>query len=388
MSTSTYQERLDEIELQLNPKQWALKLVDEARAHPSGAEFIRSVAKGMCAEWPTVRPLHALTEQARQGYAAKEPEDIQAWRKSARQLRRDFWFLRRLFFSINASIESETKSLRLSAALMLSRLETLILRDAAGRTAERAATWIEQQGHTNSDQEHLSILSELAELSKKETSGTNAGGSGRRVRLPVAIECWTDRFRTLVVDAFAHKYAVLTIERKYFDRHQILCREVEAELEQTIAMCEDAAALFNEYLKIGFDLHRSKSERHRPGSESATSISQHDLTIDIEIIREIARDMLADVIATNWISEAKDRTRIDTLEEAGEYDAYITATLRKLVGTEPNPTQPDGLSAKGAAQGVMTNRNDQAALSSAPGSAAKDGAYGLEGKEVSHEQIT
>jgi hypothetical protein len=47
--------RLDKIEVQLTPKEWAIKLVDEIRRYPSKPEFLLAIAKGTFRESPYVK---------------------------------------------------------------------------------------------------------------------------------------------------------------------------------------------------------------------------------------------------------------------------------------------------------------------------------------------
>ena len=45
MPQTAKQKRLDNVELQLTPKQWAIGLADEVRQYASGTDFFKGVAK-------------------------------------------------------------------------------------------------------------------------------------------------------------------------------------------------------------------------------------------------------------------------------------------------------------------------------------------------------
>ncbi len=59
MINSTNSKRLDNIELKLTPKQWAIRLADEMRRYAS-EEDLKAIAKGTYRQSPYIKPFYAL----------------------------------------------------------------------------------------------------------------------------------------------------------------------------------------------------------------------------------------------------------------------------------------------------------------------------------------
>jgi type VI secretion system protein ImpG len=66
MGTSDKSNRLNEMEIQLTPKQWGIRFADEIRRYVSQEDFMKSIAKGSYRKSPFMTPFHALAEQARE----------------------------------------------------------------------------------------------------------------------------------------------------------------------------------------------------------------------------------------------------------------------------------------------------------------------------------
>ena len=52
MNNTAKSKRLDKIELQLTPKQWAIRLADEMRRYPSQKDFLKAIGKGTYRQSP------------------------------------------------------------------------------------------------------------------------------------------------------------------------------------------------------------------------------------------------------------------------------------------------------------------------------------------------
>jgi hypothetical protein len=76
MKVSTKAKRLDTMELQLTPKEWAISLAEQMRSQPSEAEFVRVVAEQPYREWPWVKPFFKLAKQAEERHPGRKPDDI------------------------------------------------------------------------------------------------------------------------------------------------------------------------------------------------------------------------------------------------------------------------------------------------------------------------
>jgi hypothetical protein len=342
MPTSTKQKRLDKIELQLSPREWAIRMADEARKYPSDTDFAKAFAKRTYREWPITKPFYALIEQTEERYPGKNWEDIQARNKLGRKLRTEFHFFATLFFVVNEAIAGKIGSLGLKATLNLSRLRTLILRDAFGRTASRAALWIEEckTADTDGEEERQMMLKELASYQNvslaEEPSDTVPFRTGLHVRFRSLIKFRADDLTMLILDVFSYKAAVRAIEKKYFDGHLILSRHVEAKLEETIRLVEGAVATFNEYLRTRSELCKENGDQEdqEDGSTSATPDEREgQLSIDIDAIQKYAGTLI-EVIASEWAKGAKESAVavVYRREETGRDEPYAVQSLRRKLG--------------------------------------------------------
>ena len=55
--------RLDKIDLQLTPKQWAIRLADDIRRYPSLEAFRNGIAKGTYRQSPSIAPFFSLANR-------------------------------------------------------------------------------------------------------------------------------------------------------------------------------------------------------------------------------------------------------------------------------------------------------------------------------------
>ena len=330
------------MELQLTPKEWAIRLAYEMRKQPLAADFLKVVRRRTYREWPWVKPFFKLAEQAEARHPGNSPEDIHARNQLNRKLRTEFHSLKGLIFKVNETITSKAETNGLKAALKLSTLHTLILQDAFGRTASKAAALVEECKTADADEEERQVM--LKELDAyryvsfvEMPSDSLPPGTGLRLRFPSLIEGWVNGSTMLIMDVFAHRAAIQAVQEKYFDGCPILFRDVEIGLGETIRAIEDAVAMFNEYLKTRADLFsRERSQEEREDGIASTIPGEREghLAIDIEGIQGRAKDYLVDDIVDEWVRNAKDKAVADILQETREHEAYVWRTLREQVGVE------------------------------------------------------
>src|SRR5438094_2967072 len=151
MLTFAQQKRQHKLEGQLTPKELAIKLADDMRKHSSTNEFIKAIANRTYREAPFIRPFSALAEQAEVLYAGKDPDEIRARNKLSHKLHTEFHALLGLISKINETIANKMEVAGLKAALKISTLQMLILQDAFGRVARKAAPWIEEYKTADTD---------------------------------------------------------------------------------------------------------------------------------------------------------------------------------------------------------------------------------------------
>src|SRR5713101_3085013 len=342
MATSTKQRRLDDIEVQLTPKEWAIRLAAEMRKHPRQEGFWKAITKGTYRDSLIVKPFFKLAEQAEAHHPGNSPEDIHARNQLNRKLRTEFHSLKGLIFKVNETITRKAETNGLKAALKLSTLHTLILQDAFGRTASKAAASVEECKTADADEEERQVM--LKELDAyryvsfvEMPSGSLPPGTGLRLRFPSLIEGWANGSTMLIMDVFAHRAAIQAVQEKYFHGHPILFRDVEIGLGETIRAIEEAVATFNEYLKTRKALFQTEWDQEERGSgvpSAGLGEREGHLAIDIEGIQGRVKDYLVDHIVDEWVRNAKHKAIADILQETREHEAYVWRTLREQVGVE------------------------------------------------------
>jgi hypothetical protein len=328
MTASSNKKRLNAVEVALTPKDWSIWLADQIRSHPSETDFIRAFSKGAFDEVPFVRPYLALKEQAEQRYPGKKPEDNRAMVKMNRALRQEYHALKSLILSVNGEIKTKTEVAGLKAASKLATLETVVLQDAFGRTAKKAAEWVEEYKTADKDEEENRqlMLKELAAYMDVDFGEKWADSMplmpGVRIRFPSILERWVADVVALAITVFAHRAAVKIIQDQHFDGHPILYKDVEAGMEETVKTLEGSIETFNAYLKTRAEIFKAEWDADEEENEGiATAIPgerEGRLNIDIEAIRAGAKKVQAESIAANWIKAAKDKARVAILDEYDE----------------------------------------------------------------------
>jgi hypothetical protein len=295
--------RLDGIECQLTPKQWAIKLADDMRRYPSEEDFLRAIAKGTYRQSPYAKPFHMLAKQAEQRWPERGGEKARV--ELNRKLRMEFHALKMLINNLNEAIKSKANTSRLKAELQLSKLKTLILQDALERTG---------------------------------VVETISAGSASQVRLRLSslLEDWADESAILLLDTAAYKAAVLIVQERHFDDHLILFKDIETSLEVTIRTVRDTIFLFDEYQRKAAD-PLSGGPNQESQKDSIRSVvrgeRQANVSIDIEAIEKRGK-MLAGVIVDEWVTTATNKGKADILKETGRHEDFLWQSFRKSVGLE------------------------------------------------------
>jgi hypothetical protein len=340
MTTSTNIKRLDEVEIQLTPKEWAIRLADEIRKYPNQDALVKAMAKVDPSEFPTYKAFTALAKQAEEKHPGNKDEDRRARYKYLRELRTEYHSLKLLSAKVNKSILDRAEKIGLEAALRISTLQTIILQDAFGRTARKAAGWIEVYETEGKDEEanRQVMLSEL-EAYKDVNFGAKASENlfigDLRLRFPSPIENWVNAAVSLMKDLYCHQAAVQIVQDKLFDGHPILARDIEDRLKKTIQTAEDAALTFNDYLAVRGRLFKAEweeEEEHEGGFVTAIPGEREGtLKIDPEKIKAaVGKD--AKKVADDWVRDARDEAVYDMKEEAGEGDAAWMERFKRLAG--------------------------------------------------------
>jgi hypothetical protein len=272
MTTTTAHKRLDEIETHLTPKEWAIRLADEARKYPDTLAHMKALAKLPLHELPMQRPYFAFEKQAAERHPGDKPEDIRARHRLTDALWREFHTLKLLMRDVNRAMQEKIESLGLQVALRLSALHALILQDAFAHMATHAAAFMEAGiGETPSG----SVLFQFAP--------------------PSPLTEWSHETTALLKDFFAHRAAIGLVQEEYFDGHPILDLEVEAELTETTRIIESAVATAKDYLN---------RRTVRAGAGTNGGAAENNSAIALETIKADANGQRAAAIAEKWLHDA------------------------------------------------------------------------------------
>lgn len=337
------QKRLDAIEDRLTPKELAIKLADEMRKHPSEMDFMTAVLKGTYRDSPLIKPFIILADQAEEIHPGRKPDEIGAKIKLNRKLRHEYQTLKLLIFRVNDETKSRIEKLGTKAALKLATLQTVILQDAFGRTAKKAAEWIEEYKAEQGEEEEARrvMLKELSAYTDADFSvklGDFVPLGIVSIRLPSVIEEWVDGVVTMIVEVFLHLSAVKAIQDKYFDGHPILFVNVEAGLTEAVRSIEDAVATFNDYLKTRAELFKAEWDQETKEDGIASAMPgerEGTLAIDIAAIRRSVERYAVDALASSWTKQAKDWATSSMMDEMGDDGTQFWQQLRDRMQVQP-----------------------------------------------------
>ena len=332
MLKSRKSKQLDEMELELTPKQWAIRLVDDFRRYPNQLEFLRDMAEKTYRESPFIKPFFALQAQVERRHAGHKPEDLRSRHELNKKVRMEFHALKGLVNNVNRGLEIDTEIARLKTSALACLLHKLIQEDAFGRTSHAAAAWIEQSQVANSGEQgrHL-ILEELA-------AAATAAGSPALLRARATD--WADGAAILLTKVFVPKAAVQIVQKKYFDGHPMLYPDIEHAAERTIREIVDAVTLFNEYVRAKVEGPSQDAEqpaRSQDETPPAVTGAQEGypwkrLRIDVEHIRSRSSERALEMVS-KWVSSARHKGIVDILQETGEHESVVWESFCEEVGT-------------------------------------------------------
>ena len=348
MTSPSKNKRLDAVEVKLSPKEWAIRIVDDYLSYPSDRKFGEAAAKLPSPDaLLSNRASLALKNQAEDRHPGNKPEDIRAYNKLNRALQTELSGLKELFVDVNAAVRKKVEVAGLRAALKLARLETIILQDAFGRTARKAAEWVQEYKTADAAEEESrqGMLKEFeaytdVNFGEKWSDSVPLPGGGR-LRFPSAIEDWIAEVVALAASVFAHRAAVQAVQDQHFNGHPILCRDVEADLDYAVKSLEDGIATFNAYLKTRDELFKGEWEAEEEEEDGIASAipgeREGKLAINIDVIRGIAKKKEAEMIAAEWIKTAKKKAKQEILEVTDPYAAVAAEwdNFREVFGTKP-----------------------------------------------------
>ena len=341
MMSPSAEKRLDAAEVALTPKEWAIRMVDAFRKSPTRKGFYQDHAPSTDSPEDIGRASTALVDQAESRYPGKKPEDARARYKLANALQVEYRVLFRLAINVNEEVAKTAEVNGLKAALKLANLEKIVRQDAFGRTARKAAEWVQEYKAADADEEENRqiMLKELDAYTDVYLGETWADSlplpGGGRLRFPSAVEEWIADVVATAAETLAHRAAVKTIQDKYFDGHPVLFQDTEANLDAAIKALEDGIATFNDYLKTRAELFKADWEVEEESEDGITSAipgeREGKLTIDIARVRKMA-DLRGGRLAGEWVALAKFEGKVEELPQDAEHDDKMTALYVETYG--------------------------------------------------------
>lgn len=331
MTTSSKIKRLEKVEAGLSPKEWAIRIAAEVRkTGADNAAFIKKMED--------VDPFDALDKQAEAKHPGNKSEDVSARNRLRRELATEFHALKKLIGVINEIVQNRVERAGLEAALKISSLQTVILQDAFGRTAKKAAGWIDSLRSKDKDEEEERrvMMEELkaymdVDFGEKYSDSIRIGDM--KLRFPTIIEEWIKEAVQLIADIYAHEAAVAIVQDQQFDGQPILIPVIEAGLKRAIQAVEDAAGSFNEYLDVRMTLFKAEwdfEEKHDGGIASAIPGEREGkLKVDLKKIK-LDSVRFAKALAKNWMTSARDEAIFDIRQMYGEgYAAFREYIIKR-----------------------------------------------------------
>ena len=112
---------------------------------------------------------------------------------------------------------------------------------------------------------------------------------------------------------------------------------LEAALEMTIQLILDVITIFNEFVnsKTG-PFQRSLHQDERSSNEESVLATPGQeetraLGIDVEAIRDRAKEWWSTMIVAEWVNGAKNKAIADILKETGDHEAFVWDCFKKAV---------------------------------------------------------
>jgi hypothetical protein len=303
MSDASKSKRLDEIEQELSPKQWGIRIADEMRSYPSQYEFLNSIAKSTYRQSIFIRPYYALAQQAKECWPGNDQTDLQNAKDAMQKRHMEFHALKTLISNINAAIGDKAVMRKLKIESQLNRFHTLILKECVV--------------HTGVDE---------------TTSKSQA-----LLRLTPGLEDWADDSAELLADGSVYKTAVKLIQERYFSGHLILYVDIEIAFEKTNQTVRDAIAEFNKFAatRIASPTETIGNEQHEDETANIVLSDRNSrLAIDIDGVEKRA-EIFAEVVAAQWLQWAKFHGAAELLREKQKYEDFVWKHGRQEMGLEP-----------------------------------------------------
>ncbi len=232
MSVASEHRRLDDVEIYLSPKEWAIQLTQQMRLYSNEEDFWKAIAKENYRDCLLIKPISKLDQQAQATYPDKS--DISQRIELSQKLRTEFQELKIFICKFNAIIERNADIIIRVVGLAASQLEIQLQEDHFCSVANAAAACIKR---TERHVEAESILRMLRSFAHLPNSASQ-------------IESFSNDLVKLMKNILALEAGVELGQDQYFDSHPILFRNIEDALNDTIEFATNTVESFNEFVPI------------------------------------------------------------------------------------------------------------------------------------------
>lgn len=267
--------RLDEIETQLTPKEWAIRLLQEMRPYPDAAAFWKVVSKTEFRDSILHKPFIKLSHKAQARYPGTGRDESVRRIQLQQELQIEFVTWKLFIFRVNDHIQTKATEITFACQLLDQFLGRLKLEDAFKQAAQATLKWLKRRRRAEGQWEAPPFVSLLKAL----VHVTPALGS--------EIESSADNLVKLLKDAVAHEASVRIAQERYFDGHPMLFNDVEAALKQAVDL---TTKLITEF-EVMFPF-RQRTELH--------AVRQKLRSIDLgQLMRDARATATADILDQN-----------------------------------------------------------------------------------------
>jgi hypothetical protein len=274
MSIASEHRRLEDVEIYLSPREWAIQLTQQMRLYSNEEDYWTAITKENYRDCLLIKPLSKFDQQAQAAYPDKS--DIRQRIELSQKLRTEFQELKIFISNLNGITHHMTDSVVLAASEQSWRLENLFLENRFCRVAHAVVAWIRR---TERDEEAEVILRMLTYFTYVPNSASQ-------------LESFSNDLVQLMKNILALEAGVELAQNLYFDGYPILFRNNEDTLKTSIEFIKSTVERFSQFFSMHERAH-IRATQMNPGF------------IDVEAIMKEARakaslDMLGARGAYRW----------------------------------------------------------------------------------------
>ena len=325
--------RMDEVEMNLTPKEFAIVLVNTMRQFPSLDAFATDQIHFPSGDDSVmIKPYNLLVQQVEKRYGRMTDDQRRAANKEIRKLQAEFHTLKLLVNRINQALVAKAQTAGLEAALRAQILQATMMQDSFSRTARKASEWIEEYKAKDKteDKNRREMLAELAAyfFDTEEQPAVDLGMI--RIDFPSKWESSVEEIKALVFDLYKHREAVRIIEAKYYDNHRILAIDVEADLDRVIRIVEEVVATHNDYLQTREEIFRDEWNEDEVDGLVGCLSGERQGRLKIDLKKPQVTKKAAERTAENWVKF----TQADVKAQLSNDASADWKDMQRIMGVE------------------------------------------------------